>query len=62
MEQKQTDNVIRIRILELEDKLMDSIEIASKYENIPVPIFELEMNAILEEIEYLESLINLKLK
>jgi hypothetical protein len=46
-----------MRILELEDKLMDSIEIASKYENIPVPVFELEMNAILKEIEYLESLL-----
>ncbi len=57
MEQKQTDNVFKMRILELEDKLMDSIEIASKYENIPVPVFELEMNAILKEIEYLESLL-----
>ncbi len=58
MEQKQTDDVIKIRILELEDKLMDSIEIATKYENIPVPVFELEMNSILKEIEYLESLID----
>ncbi len=62
MEQKQTNIVIRIRILELEDKLMDSIEISSKYENIPVPVFELEMNAILKEIGYLENLIEFNLK
>jgi len=62
LEQKQTNIVIRIRILELEDKLMDSIEISSKYENIPVPVFELEMNAILKEIGYLENLIEFNLK
>ncbi|MFW9874305.1 MAG: hypothetical protein ACFFG0_14465 [Candidatus Thorarchaeota archaeon] len=58
MEEKQTSKVIKTRILELEEKLMDIIEIASNYENIPVPVFESEMNEILNEIEYLESLIN----
>jgi len=57
MKDKHVDYVIRVRIIELEDKLMDLIEISSKYENIPVPVFEFEMIEILKEIEYLESLI-----
>jgi len=57
MKEEQMDNVIRIRIIELEDKLMDLIELLSKYEIIPIPVFELEMVEILKEIEYLESLI-----
>ena len=57
MEQGQTNNVIKLRILELEDKLMDLIEISIKYENIPVPVFEFEISHILKEIEYLENLI-----
>ncbi len=56
MEEKQKINTIRLRILELEDKLMELIEISYKYENIPVPVFELEMNSILKEIEYLENI------
>ncbi len=58
MKEKQNDNVIRSKILDLEDKVMDLILISNKYENIPVPVFELEMNAILKEIEYLENLTN----
>jgi len=50
--------VIRIRIIELEDKLMDLIELSSKYERIPVPVLDFEMIEVLNEIEYLESLIN----
>lgn len=57
MAEKQRNNIIRTRILELEDKLMDLVEISIKYENIPIPLFECEMNAILKEIEYLESLV-----
>jgi len=34
---------------------LDLIEISIKYENIPVPVFEREMDAILKDIEYLES-------
>ena len=56
MEKKQVKKVIKLRILELEDKLMDLIEISIKYEDIPVPVFEYEMNIILREIEYLENL------
>jgi len=58
MEEKQDNNVIRTKILELEDKVLDLILISNKYENIPIPVFELEMNAILKEIEYLENLAN----
>ena len=58
MEEKQPDSVIKLRILELEDKLMDLIVLSSKYEDIPIPVFEQEMSAILKEIEHLENLIN----
>ena len=57
MKEGQANNVIELRILEPEDKLMDLIEISSKYENIPVPVFEFEMIEILKEIEFLENLI-----
>ncbi|MFX1480937.1 MAG: hypothetical protein ACFFCI_22875 [Promethearchaeota archaeon] len=57
MEEKQTSKIIKTRILELEERLMDIIEIANNYEDIPIPVFESEMNAIIKEIEYLESLI-----
>jgi len=56
LEEKQKNNVIITRIIELEDKLMNIIEISVRYENIPVPVFEHEMDAILKEIEYLENL------
>lgn len=55
MAEEQVNNIIRIKILELEDKLKDIIEISSKFEFFPVPGFELEMDAILKEIEYLEN-------
>ena len=58
MEEKQVENVIRTRVRELEDKLMDAIELSSHYEYIPVPMFEQEMDSILKEIEYLERLIH----
>jgi len=57
MAEEQVNNILRIKILELEDKLMDVIEISNNYENVPVPVFEFEVNAILKEIEYLENLI-----
>ena len=49
-------SVIRTRILELEEKLMDVIIISNNYDRIPVPVFEQEMNLILKEIEHLERL------
>ena len=57
MAKDQANNIIRVKITELEDKLMDVIEISSKYEHVPVPIFEAEMSEILKEIEYLETII-----
>ena len=56
MEEKQCNEVIKTRIIELEEKLMDVIEISSRYEKIPVPVFEQDMDSILKEIEYLECL------
>jgi len=50
-------NVIKLRILELEDKLVDLIEISNKYADIPIPVFEHDMSIVLKEIEYLENLI-----
>ena len=55
--EKITDGVINTKIIELEDKLMDLIVISGNYENIPVPVFESEMMAILKEIEYLQTLV-----
>ena len=57
MENNQINIVFKARIIELEEKLMDIIEISSNYEQIPIPVFEQEMDSILKEIEYMESLI-----
>ena len=39
----------------LEDRLMDLIEISSRYEDLPAVKLELEMYGILSEIEHLEQ-------
>jgi len=51
MDKKQIKNVLKLRILELDYKLMDLIELSIKYENSSVPVFELEMIEFLKEIE-----------
>ena len=56
MVKKQIINVVEARIVELEDKLMDTIEIANNYPDIPVPIFEQDIDAILTKIENLTRL------
>jgi len=56
MVEKQLKNVVEVRIVELEDKLMDVIEMAKNYPDIPVPIFEQEIDAILAKIENLTRL------
>lgn len=53
MVEKQEVNIIEIKIIELEDKLMDLIEMANSYSNVPVPIFEQEMEEIISKIESL---------
>jgi len=60
MGKDKVNKIIRIKILELEDKLMDVIEISSNYEYVPVPVFEVEMSEILKEIEYLEGLLQIQ--
>ena len=57
MEKNQNIEIYKIRIIELEDKLMDLIEISNRYEKIPVPVFEEQMEEILREIEYLERVL-----
>jgi len=37
---------------------MEIIEISSRYEKIPVPVFEQEINSTLKEIKQFESLID----
>jgi len=54
MIEKQEINIIELKILELEDKLMDSIEMANNYPDVPVPIFEQEMEEIISKIESLQ--------
>lgn len=56
MVEKQLKNVVEVRIVELEDKLMNVIEMANTYPDIPVPIFEQEIDAILTKIENLTRL------
>ena len=56
MIEKKLKNVVEIRIVELEDKLMNVIEIANNYPDIPVPIFEQEIDEILAKIENLTRL------
>ncbi len=58
MEEKQTKLILKTRIIELEEKLMDVIVLSNRYENIPVAVFEEEMNALLKEIDHLERLID----
>ena len=53
MTAKNLKNIVEVRITELEDKLMDIIEMANNYPDIPVPIFEQEMNVILIKIDNL---------
>jgi len=56
MVEKQLQNVVKVRIIELEEKLMDVIEMANNYPNVPVPIFEQEIDAILSKLENLTRL------
>ena len=56
MVEKQLINVVEVRIVELEDKLMDMIEMACNYPDIPVPFFEQEIDTILTKIENLSRL------
>ena len=56
MVEKQLKNVVEVRIVELEDKLMTAIEMANNYPDVPVPIFEQEIDAILAKIENLTRL------
>ena len=54
MVEKQEINIIEVKILELEDKLMDLIEMANNYPNVPVPIFEQEIEELIYKIESLQ--------
>ena len=54
MVEKQEINIVEVKILELEDKLMDLIEMANNYPNVPVPIFEQEMEELISKIESLQ--------
>ena len=54
MVEKQEINVIDTKILELEEKLMNVIEMANNYPDVPVPIFEQEMEEIISKIQSLQ--------
>ena len=54
MVEKQEINVIELKILELEEKLMNLIEMSNNYPDVPVPIFEQEMEEIISKIESLQ--------
>jgi len=56
MIEKHEINIIEVKILELEDKLMDLIEMANNYPDIPVPIFEHKMEELLTKIDSLHRI------
>ena len=57
MQTNKQKRIILVRITELEEKLMDLIELSDRYSDIPIPIFESEMDEILKEIEQLNRLL-----
>ena len=56
MEEKKSADIIKLKIKELEDKLLDLLILSYEYVNIPVPYFEEEIISILNKIEFLERL------
>ena len=56
MEEKKSTDIIKLKIKELEDKLLDLLILSYEYVNIPVPYFEEEISSILNKIEYLEEI------
>jgi len=56
MEKEESINIIKLKIKELEDRLLDLLILSNEYLNIPVPYFEEEINSILNKIEYLERM------
>ena len=58
LKKEQTKKILKMRIIELEEKLMDVIVLSSRYDNIPVPVFEEEMNTLLKAIDHFERLID----
>jgi len=61
MVEKQEASIIELKILELEDKLMNIIEMANNYPDVPVPIFEQDMEEIISKIESLQRVNKCKL-
>jgi len=56
MEENNSTGIIKLKIKELEDKLLDLLILWNEYKNTPLPYFEKEINSILNKIEYLERL------
>ncbi len=57
------EHELRAHILDLEERLMDMIEVSSKYEELPLIAFELEIYEILRHLDRLEAqLMLMKLK
>ena len=56
MEEKKSTDIIKLKIKELDDKLLDLLILSHEYVNIPVPYFEEEITSILNKIEYLEEI------
>jgi len=55
MKEELANNILKIRIIELEDKLIDLIVLSIKYEHITIPYFDFEIDMLLKEIKYLEN-------
>ena len=51
MENKQIIDDVKFKIIELEDRLMNIIELASQYPKAHVPIFEEKMIQFLKKLD-----------
>ena len=49
------EHELRANIIDLEERLMDMIEVSSKYEELPFIAFELEIYEILRQLDRLEA-------
>ena len=56
MEERNSTEIIKLKIKELEDKLLDLLILWNEYLNTPLPYFDEEINSILNKIEFLEGL------
>ena len=55
MKNPMNEQELKANIIDLEERLMDMIEVSSKYDELPVIAFELEISEILRQLERSEA-------